>query len=217
MTKIKNGQTVLFIGDSITDCNWRSTDAPLGSGYVRLFHELMCIREPATTFTLINKGLGGDTVTNLASGLQGRWTDEVIRNKPDWLCVLIGINDIHSYVMKAQQIITPHVYAQAYDDILRRTRRELPRCRVILAEPFYISRDAAPTTFRGTILRTLPRYIRTVHALSRKYRTGLVRLHESFQQRLKHQEPNVFGNEPVHPNHTGHLLIAEEFYKAFSA
>jgi acyl-CoA thioesterase I len=215
-TKIKNGDTVLFIGDSITDCNWRGAEAPFGNGYVRLFLELMCIREPEKRFTLINKGLGGDKVTNLASGLQGRWTDEVIRNKPDWLGVLIGINDIHSYLLNTPEIITPEVYERAYNEVLARTRRQLPKCRVFLAEPFYISQDKDPNSFRSRVHAILPTYIRIVHKLSRKYKTGLVPLHNRFQQRLRCQEPNVFGVEPVHPNHTGHLLIAEEFYRAMS-
>lgn len=215
-TRVKDGETVLFIGDSITDCGRRDVAAPLGNGYVRLFMDLMCIREPEKKFTLINKGIGGDKVTNLAAGLQGRWTDEVIRNKPDWLCVLIGINDIHSYVMNIPEVISPEVYAKAYDDILTRTRRQLPRCRIILAEPFYISQDSSPDVFRGTILATIPRYIEIVHRMSRKHKTGLVRLHARFQQLLKDQEMNVFAPEPVHPNATGHLMMAEEFYKAMS-
>ena len=35
-TTIKNRQTVLFIGDSITDCGRRAAERPLGNGYVNL-------------------------------------------------------------------------------------------------------------------------------------------------------------------------------------
>ena len=33
---IEDGQTLLFIGDSITDCGRRGAEAPLGNGDVRL-------------------------------------------------------------------------------------------------------------------------------------------------------------------------------------
>ncbi len=33
---VKDGQTILFIGDSITDCGRRGAEAPLGNGYVRI-------------------------------------------------------------------------------------------------------------------------------------------------------------------------------------
>ena len=80
-TQIRNGQKIVFIGDSITDCGRRDAQRPLGAGYVKLFADLMIIREPAKRITIINKGIGGDNVL----GLRNRWTDDVLRNRPDWL------------------------------------------------------------------------------------------------------------------------------------
>ena len=40
-------------------------------------------------------------------------------------------------------------------------------------------------------------------------------VHKDFAAGLKYHETETFGNEPVHPNLTGHLLIAEAVYKAF--
>ena len=51
--KIKSGQTILFIGDSITDCGRRGTDAPLGSGYVKLFADTLIIRHPEKAITVV--------------------------------------------------------------------------------------------------------------------------------------------------------------------
>jgi len=44
---LQDGQTVVFIGDSITDCGRRDVAAPLGNGYVRFIAELITIRYPA--------------------------------------------------------------------------------------------------------------------------------------------------------------------------
>ena len=93
-TQIKNGQKVLFIGDSITDCGRRDSQRPLGNGYVKLFADLMIIQEPAKQITIVNKGISGDNVV----GLRNRWTDDVLRNQPDWLSIKIGINDLHGYL-----------------------------------------------------------------------------------------------------------------------
>ncbi|MBN1348092.1 hypothetical protein JXJ21_01650 [candidate division KSB1 bacterium] len=81
--QIESGQTILFIGDSITDCGRRATERPLGNGYVKLFADLVAIREPEKQITIINKGIGGDRVT----GMQNRWTDDVMRHHPDWLSI----------------------------------------------------------------------------------------------------------------------------------
>ncbi|MDE2704272.1 MAG: GDSL family lipase, partial [Gemmatimonadota bacterium] len=63
---IEDGQTLLFIGDSITDCGRRGAEAPLGNGYVRLFTELATARFSERRVRYINKGIGGNRVTDLA-------------------------------------------------------------------------------------------------------------------------------------------------------
>ena len=62
---IEGGQTMLFIGDSITDCGRRGAEMPLGSGYVRLFTELATARFPDRNIAYINKGIGGNKVSDL--------------------------------------------------------------------------------------------------------------------------------------------------------
>ena len=60
-TKIKNGQTILFIGDSITDCGRRKDHKTLGVGYVKLFADLLSVREPEKDIRIVNKGIDGDS------------------------------------------------------------------------------------------------------------------------------------------------------------
>ncbi len=48
---IADGETMLFIGDSITDCGRRGAEAPLGSGYVSLFRDLATAPYFLSTFT----------------------------------------------------------------------------------------------------------------------------------------------------------------------
>ena len=211
--KIKSGETILFIGDSITDCGRRAAAAPLGNGYVKLFTDMVIIREPETAITVINKGIGGDVVT----GLQTRWQDDVLRNSPDWLSIKIGINDLHRTLRQSPEPVPPELYREAYEDILSRTRSALPECRILLIDPFYISTEISPTSFRSTVLKVIPEYIDIVHDFSEKYETLLVKTHEVFQRLLKTHEPDIFCPEPVHPNLTGHMVIAEAVYAALDA
>ena len=211
--KIRNGQTVVFIGDSITDCGRRVELAPLGGGYVKFFADMLTIREPSKDVTIINKGIGGDTVL----GLRDRWQDDVLRHKPDWLSVKIGINDLHRVLRDAPEgLIPPELYREAYNDILARTREALPKCRMLLIDPFYISNEASVMSFRQQVLGFIPEYVRVVGEISRKYGALRVKTHEMFQKLLKHHEVDTFCPEPVHPNATGHLAIAEAVYSALS-
>jgi len=211
--QIKNGQTILFIGDSITDCGRRGAASPLGSGYVKLFADMLIIHEPGKAITVINKGIGGDVVT----GLRNRWNDDVIRDKPDWLSIKIGINDLHRTLNHGQDAVPPQLYRDAYEDIITRTRTVLPKCKLLLIDPFYISTDTAPTSRRGDVLKLLPEYLRIVTDLSRKYGTLHVKTHDVFQRLLKIHEPDTFCPEPVHPNPTGHLVIANAVYAALNS
>jgi hypothetical protein len=52
--------------------------------------------------------------------------------------------------------------------------------------------------------------------MSKKYDTPLVRLHDMFQKQLEYRDAETFCPEPVYPNRSGHLLIAEEVFKVLS-
>ena len=205
---IQNGQTILFIGDSITDCGRRKDAAPLGNGYVRLFSDLVTAYYPESDIHYINTGIGGNRITNLKS----RWEEDALAHKPDWLSIKIGINDLHSHLRAKPDGVSPELYAEIYDELLQKTRERLD-CPIILIEPFYMSRDTSGHTFQSEVLEILPRYLETVHKMSEKYETKLVRTHDMFQRQLQYREPTVFCQEPVHPNPLGHMLIAVEVLK----
>ena len=208
---IEDGQTMLFIGDSITDCGRRGAEMPLGSGYVRLFTELATARFPDRDIAYINKGIGGNRVTDLRE----RWQDDVLFHKPDRLSIKIGINDLHSHLRSPQDGVSPDLFASVYDEILGRTRDEL-NCPLLLITPFYISTDCSGGTFRAQVLSLLPRYIETVEAMAAKYDARLVNLHDIYQKHLQHRDADTFCPEPVHPNHTGHIVIAEALMQAMT-
>jgi len=210
-TRVKSGEKILFIGDSITDCGRRGAERPLGSGYVKIFSDFLIACEPEKRIEIINKGIGGDTVL----GLLDRWTDDVLRHKPDWLSIKIGINDLHRHLRDQATGISPEKFEEAYRKILTRTRAELPGCKILLIQPFYLSRESSRDSFRRSVLELLPRYLDIVEKFSRQYKTHLLKTHAMFQNRLKYYEPETFCNEPVHPNLTGHIAIASAVYDIF--
>ena len=209
---VQNGQTILFIGDSITDCGRRGDAAPLGNGYVRLFSELVMAYYPDRDISYINTGIGGNRITNL----KARWEEDALAHKPDWLSIKIGINDLHSNLRGDPNGVTPELFAEIYDQLLQETTSKLD-CQIILIEPFYMSSDTSGQTFQSQVLEILPRYLETVHKMSEKYGTKLVRTHDMFQRQLQYRDPVTFCQEPVHPNVTGHLLIAVEVLKTLCA
>ena len=206
---IKEGETLLFIGDSITDCGRRGGEAPLGNGYVKMFTELVAARWPERQVNYLNKGIGGNRITDL----QNRWQDDLLYHRPDRVAVKIGINDLHSYLRGAPDGVSPERFAEIYAELMELTRREL-NCPMVLIAPFYISTDRSGQTFRSQVMEIIPRYLETVEQMSAQYGTRLVKLHDIFQQHLQYRDADTFCPEPVHPNHTGHLVIAHALLEA---
>ena len=206
---VLDGQLFLFQGDSTTDCGRRYDAAPLGGGYASLFTQLVSARFPERSIRYINKGIGGDRTT----GLRDRWEDDVIRHQPDWLSILIGINDLHSYLLQPEGGVSVELYREKYDSILATTREKTP-AKIILLDPFYISLDRTGQGFRSKVLETIPEYIAVVAEMAEKYGAYRVRTHDVFAEHLKHREAEYFCPEPVHPNQAGHLVIATAMMRA---
>ena len=70
---------------------------------------------------------------------------------------------------------------------------ERANARLVLLDPFYI---------------LLPEYLAVVEKLAREFNAIHVRTRERFQQLLRHHPPERIRPEPVHPNPSGHLVIA---------
>jgi lysophospholipase L1-like esterase len=213
MLVIQDQQTLLFIGDSITDSGRRDTHPPLGYGYVRLFADMQLVREPHKRIHMMNRGIGGNTVDDLRS----RWCDDVINHRPDWLVMAIGINDISWHLSDPKyQFLSPEGFGEIYETLLSTTVQHLQGNHILLVTPYFMSKDTLPGSFRRKMLDAFPAYIQVIKQLAERYETRLLDLHEVFQSRLQIHPPDVYGLEPVHPNSTGSLLIAEQIYQSFS-
>ena len=204
----QDGETVLFFGDSITDCGRRAAERPYGNGYVSLIVEMVAAALPERDIRFVNKGVGGNTVVDL----KNRWEDDVLRFEPDWLCVKIGINDIHRCLRGTPEAVPVDLFRQTYDEILKRAEE---RCapQMVLIDPFYISLDSSDKGFRSEVLSGLPGYIQVVADMADKYGAKRVKLHDMFQRLLAYCPADAFCPEPVHPYRSGHVAMALEILR----
>ena len=209
---VQDGQKFLLIGDSITDCGRRGEAAPFGTGYVALLRDLVTGGWPERRITWVNKGIGGNKVTDL----RDRWEDDVIAEQPDWLSVKIGINDLHTWLWDKQNGVSPARFRDTYREILTRTR-EKTKAQLLLIAPFYISADRSGQSLRSTVLDLLPEYTGLVEEMAKEFGTRLVQLQPMFARQLELRAAEDFCPEPVHPNRSGHVLIAQEVLKALCA
>ena len=80
-------QTIVFIGDSITDAGrLEKPYRPLGYGYVHFVANWLLAKYPELNLNIVNTGISGNTIRDLKL----RWEKDCLNHKPDVLSVMIG-------------------------------------------------------------------------------------------------------------------------------
>ncbi|MBB5868658.1 lysophospholipase L1-like esterase [Allocatelliglobosispora scoriae] len=197
------GQRVVFIGDSITDCGRRDEYAPYGDGYMNLVRSFTTARHPSVGLTWVNRGISGDTVRDLVR----RWETDAIAEQPDWLSVMIGINDIwraHQPGYEADAVPIDEFTVTLRG--LLKTVVERTGCRLILADPYFIEPDPAQPQRADT-----DRYCAVVATLAEEFNALHVRTQAAFNTVLASTSPADWADDQVHPGLPGHAVIAQAY------
>jgi lysophospholipase L1-like esterase len=208
--KLSTGDKLVFIGDSITDCGrarpaGEGRDA-LGNGYVSLVAALLTAVCPERRIRVVNMGISGNTVRHL----KARWETDVLELRPDWLSIMIGINDVWR---QFDQPLLPHthVYIEEYEATLRALVAETrPTLKgLVLMTPFYIEpgRDDA-------MRATMDRYGAVVRRAAAEHDAVFVDTQAAFDAVLRHLYPAVLAGDRVHPGAAGHMVLARAFLNA---
>ncbi|MBN1437894.1 MAG: SGNH/GDSL hydrolase family protein [Anaerolineales bacterium] len=209
--KISPGSSLVMIGDSITEWGREQpladeADGLLGSGYVHYVDTLIAAAYPAHRLRIWNTGIGGNTVRDLAE----RWKRHVLDLHPDWLSVLIGINDVWSQFdlgyPPARQISLEE-YETTLERLIRETRPQLKG--LVLMTPYFVEAN------RDVPMRAMmDRYGNVVRALAKKNRAVLVDTQAAFDAALMDAAADELADDRVHVNAVGHMILARAFLKA---
>ncbi|MEG0691461.1 MAG: SGNH/GDSL hydrolase family protein [Oscillospiraceae bacterium] len=199
------GDKVVFIGDSVTDCG-RSSDGEgmfgdIGKGYVGYISGLMESIYPQQRIRIINKGTGGNRITHLKE----RWQQDVIDLNPDWVCVMIGINDVWRN-FDLPLITELHVSLEEYTTILEElVKTTLPKVKgMILMTPYYMEPNK-----EEPLRKAMDSYGKAVKTISEKYKTLYIDTQAAFDQLFAHLHPTAISWDRIHPHTTGHMTIAK--------
>jgi lysophospholipase L1-like esterase len=196
------GQRIVFIGDSITDCGRRDVRAPYGDGYMSLVRALVTARFPGTPLTWVNRGVGGDTVRDLAA----RWERDAVGERPDWLVVMIGINDVwRAFAGRPSDAVPLEEYEVTLRALLRRAV-DATGCRLLLADPYLIEPDRTEPQRAAS-----DRYAAVVAALAAEFGAPHVATQRAFDTVLEVSSPDLWADDRVHPGLPGHAVIADAF------
>jgi len=199
-TRWSQNDKVLFIGDSITDCGRRSCPQGLGSGYVSLINNVVTIAAPQLNIEIVNRGISGNTSRDLVR----RWESDVIAEAPDWLYIMIGINDVWRQLEnRHEEAVLVDEFEENYRTMLETTLEKLPNCRI---RPMEATVHGEDLTSEGNALLTP--YLEVIHRLADKYGLTVVPTNQVFRQSIQTRPSLKLTTDGVHPNAYGHALLA---------
>jgi lysophospholipase L1-like esterase len=177
----------------------------LGKGYVAMVDALLQSVYPELHIRVVNKGLSGNTVRNLRS----RWQDDVMKQQPDWLAIMIGINDVWRQY-DIPQITEEHVYLEEYESTLRELVKEAqPAVQgLVLMTPFYIE-----PRVEDPMRATMDQYGRIVQRIAEETGALFVDTQAAFEPVLREIYPATLAWDRVHPSAVGHMVLARAFLR----
>lgn len=212
--KLARNSKLLMIGDSITDCGrarpvGEARNDALGNGYVLLVNAALQTAYPAQRIRVMNVGTSGNTVRDL----KARWDTDVVALKPDWVSIMIGINDVWRQFdspLRKEDLVLPREYAATLDELVGRTKPLVKG--LVLMTPYYIEPNP-----RDAMRARMDEYGGIVKRVARKHGTVFVDTQAAFAKVLAAMYPAELAWDRVHPNLTGHMVLAKAFLKAIGA
>jgi lysophospholipase L1-like esterase len=208
---LKDGDRVVFYGDSITEQRLYST-----------FVETYAItRFPQANLTFVHSGWGGDRVTGGGGGpIDVRLNRDVVAYKPTVVTVMLGMNDA-SYQPFRDPIFA--TYTAGYTHLVDKLKADLPGVRLTLIKPSPFDDVTRAPRFEDGYNSVLIRYGDFVRELATKTGSGFADLNTYVVDATK----KAFASDPklaeklnpdrVHPGPGGQLLMATALLKAWNA
>jgi len=200
---------VLFQGDSITDCGRsREDESNKGRGYATLVISRLGYDEPGV-YEFFNRGIASEKVTDIYRRIK----EDIIDLKPDYLSILVGVNDAW-YYLKEENGVSCEEYEQVYDRLIREVTEALPHIKIMILESFVTPGKQTKDDWEALRAEVEKRGA-VAKRIAEKYNLTFVPLQAKFDAMIEKQPEPYWTWEGVHPTEPGHELIAREWMKAF--
>ena len=209
--KIQQNSKLLMIGDSITDWNrarpiGEASGDGLGTGYVGLVNAFLTATHPERRIRVVNMGVSGNTVRDLAT----RWQGDMAALNPDWLSIMIGINDVWRQFdtrLQTEQHVSLDEYAETLETLIRAAQPQLKG--LVLMTPYFIEPNRA-----DPMRAMMDRYGAAVCQLAERFDTLFVDTQAAFESAMTELHPMALAGDRIHLNLTGHLILTRAFLNA---
>ncbi|OLT13403.1 hypothetical protein BJF78_03545 [Pseudonocardia sp. CNS-139] len=187
--------TILFTGDSVTDCGRRTDPRAIGRGYVREVEQALGPAGPR----VVNTGISGNRLVDL----EERWTDDVVAHRAGLVSVLIGINDTWRRFDRGLESPVAE-FEERYDRMLAAlTGADGPR--LVLVEPFVLPVSPDQEDWRPDVEER----VEVVRRMAERWSAVLVPTYRELRKRAEEDGAAALADDGVHPTPAGHRAIAQ--------
>ena len=206
---------IVIQGDSITDAG-RDKKNPngRGNGYAQMVAGELGAANPGE-YTVYNRGVSGNRIVDLYARIK----QDIINLQPDYVSVLIGVNDVwHEY--NYQNGVSPEKFEKIYGMLIEELQEAVPNVKLMLLEPFILPGDKTVNNeehpnrweFLNAGVRAQAAAAKRV---AEKYALPFVPLQEIFEE-MDAKVPGDWTVDGVHPTAAGHTLIKQQWLKTFA-
>lgn len=202
-------QTILFQGDSITDAGRsRENDINMGLGYPTLIKGELGYDNPGR-YTFYNRGISGNRIIDLYARIK----IDFINLKPDYLSILIGVNDVwHEFSMKNG--VSAEKYFKIYSMLIEEIKEVLPDTKIMILEPFVLKCSGTEEHFDEFRAEVQKRAAKAKE-IAGTYNLSFIALQDKFDEAAKTAPVEFWLSDGIHPTTIGHELIKRSWIEEF--
>lgn len=202
-------KTILFQGDSITDA-YRRYENPdhLGIGYANDVASRMGLDYP-NAYTFVNKGISGNRIVDLYARIKS----DILNIKPDYMSILIGVNDVWHELMYQNGVDTEK-FKKIYTMLLEEVFAALPNVKIMLLEPF-VAPGSATNEQIEKFREEVAKRAAVVHELGAQFGLPVIELQKDLDAMLEKAPEGYWLWDGVHPSVFFHQYIADKWIAQF--
>ena len=127
---------ILFQGDSITDAGRSRTDeVNVGVGYPLLVKAMLGFENPGK-YEFFNRGISGNRIVDLYARIK----QDLINHNPDYLSILIGVNDVWHELNEQNGVAAPK-FEKIYSMLIEEIKEALPNIKIFILEHLTIDNE----------------------------------------------------------------------------
>ncbi len=202
-------KTFLFQGDSITDAGRsRDNNAQRGVGYPHLVSAQLLYDHPGEV-DFINRGISGNRVVDLYARIKA----DFINLKPDYLSILIGVNDVWHEFAESPNGVADDKFRRVYDMLIAEIKEALPEIKIYILEPFVLKGSGTEAHWED-FDREVRLRAKSAKWIAEKYNLPFIPLQDKFDALCEKCEASYWLGDGVHPTAAGHEMIARALIEA---